>query len=216
MVEKLKTKIIAFDGTAASGKGTIAKLVAKNISYDYLNSGLIFRKIAYYCIKEMINLNDESALLNAISRIDFNKEIDNSEMYSNHISDITSQIAVIKSVRKEAAQIQRDFVFGKKGVVIDGRDIGTVVFPDADVKLFFDASIEERASRRYNQLQKKGKNVILSEVLECLIMRDSRDRCRDVAPLARAKDAFDIDTTSLNIEEVLNIVLYKIKSKIII
>jgi cytidylate kinase len=212
MDDNSKTVVIAFDGTAASGKGTIAKLLANKLGYDYLDTGIMFRKVAYYCYAHDLNLEKDQDLINVIEEIDFYKPIYSKELYSDNISDIASKIAMQKNVRNVLLDIQRKFAENKKGVVIDGRDIGTVVFPNANFKFFFDASIEERANRRYKQLQKMGKSIKLPLVLEYLRVRDERDRGRNIAPLVRAEDSFLIDTSKLNIDEVLNIVLKKIEN----
>ena len=212
MVDNSKTVVIAFDGTAASGKGTIAKLLANKLGYDYLDTGVMFRKVAYYCYVHDLNLEEDQNLIKKIKEINFYKPINLKELYSDNISDIASKIAMQKNVRNVLLDTQRKFAENKKGVVIDGRDIGTVVFPNADYKFFFDASIEERANRRYKQLQKMGKSIKLPLVLEYLKIRDERDKGRNIAPLARAEDSFLVDTSELNIDEVLNVVLKKIEN----
>ena len=212
MVDNSKTVVIAFDGTAASGKGTIAKLLANKLGYDYLDTGVMFRKVAYYCYVHDLNLEEDQNLIKKIKEINFYKPINLKELYSDNISDIASKIAMQKNVRNVLLDTQRKFAENKKGVVIDGRDIGTVVFPNADYKFFFDASIEERANRRYKQLQKMGKSIKLPLVLEYLRVRDERDRGRNIAPLLKAEDSFLVDTSKLNIDEVLNIVLKKIEN----
>ena len=212
MDDNSKTVVIAFDGTAASGKGTIAKLLANKLGYDYLDTGIMFRKVAYYCYAHDLNLEEDQDLANIIKEIDFYKPIDSKELYSDNISDIASKIAMQKNVRNVLLDIQRKFAENKKGVVIDGRDIGTVVFPNADFKFFFDATIEERANRRYKQLQKMGKSIKLPLVLEYLEIRDERDKGRNIAPLAKAEDSFLVDTSGLNIDKVLNIVLKEIEN----
>lgn len=209
-----KPVVIAFDGTAASGKGSIAKLVAKRCGYEYLDTGLMFRKVACYCIKQSIDFNNVKEVLKVIRATDFGSNISNideGEIYSNIVSDVASQIAIEADVRKELLKVQRKFADNKKGIVVDGRDIGTVVFPNADFKFFFDASLEERAVRRYNQLRKRGKEVMFSQVFEYLKVRDKRDKDRYIAPLKKAKGSFEIDTTNSSISEVLDIVLKKIK-----
>ena len=204
--------VVAFDGTAASGKSSVAKLVAKECGYDYLDTGLMFRKIAYYCIKQNIDLNNEKEISKVIKTFNFDKDVDKSNIYLDAISNVASQIAVKRSVREALLKMQRKFADGKKGVIIDGRDIGTVVFPNADFKFFFNASLEERATRRYNQLRKIGEVITFSQVLDSLRMRDQRDKDRCVAPLKKAEDSFEIDTTSLSINEALDIILKKIEN----
>ena len=212
MDEGINTVVIAFDGTAASGKGTIARLIAEKLGYDYLDTGLMFRKVAYHTLSNNINFNKEVDLLNLTKKINFAELIDSSEIYSDDVSNLSSKIAILKSVRDELLKIQRKFAKNKKGVVVDGRDIGTVVFPNANFKFYFDACIEERAKRRYKQLQKMGKSIKLSSVLEYLKIRDERDKGRKSAPLVKAKDSFLIDTSRLNIDEILKIILNKIEN----
>ena len=212
MDDNSKTVVIAFDGTAASGKGTIAKLLANKLGYDYLDTGVMFRKVAYYCYVHDLNLEKDRDLAKIIEEIDFYKPIDSKELYSDNISDIASKIAMQENVRNVLLDKQRKFAENKKGVVVDGRDIGTVVFPNADFKFFFDATIEERANRRYKQLQKMGKSIKLPLVLEYLKIRDERDKGRNIAPLAKAEDSFLVDTSGLNIDKVLNIVLKEIEN----
>jgi cytidylate kinase len=214
MASNFKAVIIAFDGTAASGKGTVAKLIAKELGYDYLDTGLMFRKVAYYCIKQGVILDDDEDLSKLIRGIDFTKSIDEEKLYTNEIGESASKMALKKGVRDRLLVIQRKFADNKDGVVLDGRDIGTIVFPDADFKFFFDASLEERAARRYNQLQKKEKDVTITQVLEYLKQRDQRDKERSIAPLKKAEDSFEIDTTNLKIDEVFDIVLKTITKDI--
>ena len=213
MNQKTKNIIIAFDGTAASGKGTVAKLVAKKLGYDYLDTGVMFRKVAYFSIKNEINLSNVEKICDLIDKIDFVKPTSLSEIYSDEISDLSSKIAEISMIREKLLNIQREFAKNKNGLVVDGRDIGTVVFPNADFKFFFDANIEERARRRYKQLQKMGKSIKLQKVLEYLKIRDKRDIERKNAPLLKADDSLLVDTTQLTIEESLNIILNKLKFK---
>ena len=213
MNKKSKSIIIAFDGTAASGKGTVAKLVAEKLGYDYLDTGLMFRKVAYFSNKNKIDLSNIKKICELIDKIDFVKPMSLSEIYSDEISDLSSKIAEINIIREKLLNIQREFAKDKNGLVVDGRDIGTVVFPNADFKFFFDANIEERARRRYKQLQKMGKSIKLQKVLEYLKIRDKRDIERKSAPLLKADDSMLIDTTQMTIEESLNIILNKLNFK---
>jgi cytidylate kinase len=213
MNKKSKSIIIAFDGTAASGKGTVAKLVAEKLGYDYLDTGLMFRKVAYFSIKNKIDLSNIKKICELIDKIDFVKPMSLYEIYSDEISDLSSKIAEINIIREKLLNIQREFAKDKNGLVVDGRDIGTVVFPNADFKFFFDANIEERAIRRYKQLQKTGKSIKLQKVLEYLKIRDKRDIERKSAPLLKADDSMLIDTTQMTIKESLNIILNKLNFK---
>ena len=202
--------IIAFDGTAASGKGTVSKLVANQLHYDYLDTGLLFRKLALYFLEKNIDHTNESLLCSKIQEIDLVKFTDLPNLYLDNISNTASHIATFKGVRNELLKFQREFVKNKKGAVINGRDIGTVVFPDARFKFFFDANIRERAKRRFIQLQQMGKNVTFELVLKHIKTRDKRDKTRKTAPLIRAKDSLLIDTSILRVSEILKIIFNKI------
>ena len=203
--------IIAFDGTSASGKGTLAKLLANKLNYYHLNSGMIFRKIAYlYLNKNPLNF---STLNHIYGAFNFSK-IDNLEMFSETVSNTASKIALIEKVREFAVFQQRLIASNKDAIVVDGRDIGTVVFPNAAFKFFFDANIEVRAQRRFNQLQKNGKGITLSQVLNNLRQRDIRDKNRPIGPLIRNHDYIAMDTTLSSIDKILETILTKISNKI--
>ena len=208
----IKPKIIAFDGTSASGKGTIAKLVAKECSFDYLDSGVIFRQIAFLKIFRGIPISLEN-IVKECHEFDFST-VETQCFLTDNISDMASKLAKNPLVREAAKIFQKDYVKGKKVVVIDGRDIGTVIFPDAIIKFYFDADINVRAKRRFKQLHKEGKSTILAHVLESLKLRDLRDKTRSVAPLVRAVDSISIDSTSCDISEVLKKVLKNINEKL--
>jgi cytidylate kinase len=206
-----KSEIIAFDGTSASGKGTIAKLVAKKCSFDYLDSGMIFRKIAFLnLLLEGITIK---SLVEEFREFDFSA-IEKEDFQTEAVSDTASKLAKNEFVREVVKNFQKEYVKDKKVVVIDGRDIGTVIFPDAVIKFYFDADINVRAERRFKQLHKEGKSIILPHVLESLKLRDSRDKSRSVAPLVRAVDSIGIDTSSSSIDEVLEQVLKNINEKL--
>lgn len=206
-----KTKIIAFDGTSASGKGTIAKLVAKQYSFDYLDSGMIFRKIAFLNLA----LGDIPAdsLVKEFGKFDFSC-FKAKKFLTDSVSEMASKLARNSIIRAVVENFQKEYVKDKNVVVIDGRDIGTVVFPGALLKFYFDADINVRASRRFKQLHKEGKSIILAQVLKSLQLRDSRDKKRSVAPLVKAEDSVCIDTSSLSIDEVLDQVLKNINEKL--
>ncbi len=198
--------IIALDGTAASGKGTLAEKLAKHYTFDYLDTGKIYRTAGFYMLKEGIDLSDILSVLRKIGEIDFSSMTAN-ELDTEEIGRAASQLGAIPEVREALNKAQRDFAIGKKGVVIDGRDIGTVIFPNADIKLYVTASTEIRAERRFKQLQNMGKEVIFGDVLRDLRERDERDCNRKVAPLKPALDALHIDTTLLDPASVLELVI---------
>lgn len=207
----MSTIVIAFDGTAASGKGTVSKLVANKLNYDYLDTGILFRRLAFYSLKKRIDYTNEFVLCSKIKEINLTQLVCVEDLYTEKISNIASHIATFGCVRNILLNIQRKFVKNKKGAIINGRDIGTIVFPDAKFKFFFDANIKERAKRRFMQLQKMGKDVTLTGVLRHIRARDTRDKNRKTAPLIRAKDSLLIDTSILKINEILKIVFNKIE-----
>ncbi len=202
----MKCFVMAIDGVAASGKGTLSKKLAAHYGFDYLDTGVIYRKVAFYALKDAIDINDPASVVACIDRHDISANI-NEPLHTEQISSTASVIGAHKEVRNALNQAQRDFAQGKKGVVMDGRDIGTIIFPDADLKLFIIADVEVRAERRFKQLQKEGKQVIFDEVLKNLRERDERDTHRKVAPTVAADDAIVIDTSNLNADAVLELAI---------
>jgi cytidylate kinase len=202
----MKCFVMAIDGVAASGKGTLSKKLAAHYGFDYLDTGVIYRKVAFYALKDAIDINDPASVVACIERYDISAPI-NEPLHTEQISSTASVIGVHKDVRNALNQAQRDFALGKKGVVLDGRDIGTIIFPNADLKLFITADVEVRAERRFKQLQKEGKQVIFDEVLKNLRERDERDTYRKVAPTVAADDAIVIDTSNLNADAVLELAI---------
>lgn len=193
--------IIAIDGPAASGKGTLAKKLAEHFGLDYLDTGSIYRALGYKILEAGGNPEDEEFAVKTAKTIT-EKDLENSHLYDEGIGRAASIIAAIPKVREVLFKFQRDFASHSKGAVLDGRDIGTVICPDADLKFYITADIEARAERRYKQLQNKGVSVIYQSVLEDLQLRDERDSGRKVAPLAMADDAIHIDTTNMEVLEV--------------
>jgi cytidylate kinase len=193
--------IIAIDGPAASGKGTLSKKLAEYFSLDYLDTGSIYRALGYKILEAGGSPEDKEFSIKMANKIKA-KDLENQHLYDEGIGRAASVVAVIPEVREALFQFQRDFAKSAKGAVLDGRDIGTVICPDADLKFFITADIEARAERRYKQLQNKGVSVIYQSVLDDLCRRDERDSGRDVAPLAVAEDAVRIDTTDMEVSEV--------------
>ncbi len=205
--------IIAIDGPAGSGKSTISKLVAKDLDLIYLDTGAMYRLVTLKALKMGIldgNLED----LDKINELLDNLEIDiredgfyldgidvSEEIRKPIVSENVSKIAAIKEVRIKMVDLQRKFSKAKN-VILDGRDIGTVVFPNADLKVFLVADARERANRRYKELTEKGENVSLEEIYQNILMRDKIDSTREEAPLKKAEDAIEVDTTSKSIDEV--------------
>lgn len=196
--------IIAIDGKAASGKGTVSEKLASYFGFDYLDTGKIYRLLAYNVIQNGISYDDKERIISLIDEIDFTK-IAGFMLHNDDISDCASRISIYPEVREKMNIFQKNYPINRKGVVIDGRDIGTVIFPNAHIKLFITADIEARAQRRFKQLQSMEKSVIYDEVLKELKVRDERDINRKVAPTRAASDAVVIDTTNLDIESVFRL-----------
>jgi cytidylate kinase len=203
--------VIAIDGPSASGKGTVAQRVAEQLGYHYLDSGALYRIVALAGKKNGIAWNDEPALARMAAGLDIRFE--NGEIYldgeivsrdvrTEEMSRGASEVAVHPEVRRALVDLQRSF---RKvpGLVADGRDMGSVIFPDAKTKIFLTASAEVRAQRRYKQLMEKGNNANLADILNDLQMRDARDRERKVAPLQQCEDAELLDTDHLTIEQAV-------------
>ena len=212
--------IIAIDGPAGSGKSTIAKLIAEDLGLVYLDTGAMYRLVTLKALNEGIldNLDKIIKMLDDL-RLDIKKNgfyLDDTnvseEIRKPVVSENVSDIAAIREVREKMVDLQRKFS-ESKNVILDGRDIGTVVFPNADVKIFLIADAKERANRRYKELVAKGENVKIEEIYENILKRDKIDSTRKESPLKKANDAIEVDTTSKNIEEVKNEILYIIKQK---
>ena len=206
--------IIAIDGPAGSGKSTIAKLLAEDLELVYLDTGAMYRLVTLKALNEGI-LGDFEKIKKMLNNLNIDiKEngfyLDNvdvsDEIRKPIVSENVSDIAAIREVREKMVDLQRKFS-ESKNVILDGRDIGTVVFPSADVKIFLVADAKERANRRYKELVKKGENVKIEEIYENILKRDEIDSTRKESPLKKAEDAIEVDTTSKNIEEVKNEIL---------
>ena len=220
-----KGLIIAIDGPAASGKSTTAQLLAKKLGYLYIDTGAMYRACALKAKKMGIDINDEESIRNLLDFIDIQIENDNSknrilldgedvseDIRADDISSLASAISAIPAVRYKMVELQRKM--GEKGsVILDGRDIGTFVFPDAEVKFFLTASPEIRAKRRWLELQQKGIDKNFSEVLADLVKRDNNDSQRALAPLKKAEDAIEIDTSNMTIEEQTDYLYQIIRSR---
>ena len=213
--------IIAIDGPAGSGKSTIAKLIAEDLELVYLDTGAMYRLVTLKALKDGIlgNLDKIIKMLDNLN-IDIKEngfyldEIDVSEEIRKPIvSENVSDIAAIREVREKMVDLQRKFS-ESKNVILDGRDIGTVVFPNADVKIFLVADAKERSNRRYKELVAKGENVRIEEIYENILKRDEIDSTRKESPLKKADNAIEVDTTSKNIEEVKNEILNIVRKKI--
>lgn len=208
------TFIVAIDGSNASGKGTIAKFISKHYGFDHLDSGLLYRAIAFRLLHNGKDYNNLDDILETASTPIKLKELKNSQLRTAEAGNISSIIAVHKELRNILDIYQHDFPKGKRGVVIDGRDIGTFVFPNADVKLFITASLEERAKRRFNELQKQKKSIIYTEVLADVKSREERDSTRRVNPCVQADGAYVIDTSSISPNKAFEIAVKYIDKKL--
>lgn len=221
--------IIAIDGYSACGKSTTAKQVAARLGYSYIDTGAMYRATALYFNQNYISLSNPAAISKALEEIQvtflFNEKLLRSETYLNglnveeeirkmYISDMVSEVSAIAEIRKHMVHLQRKM--GKqKGIVMDGRDIGTEVFPEADLKIFMTADMEVRAARRQAELLAKKQVVDLGEVLENLKKRDLIDTTREEGPLRKANDAYVVDTTFITVEEQVDYILNLATTKIL-
>ncbi len=214
--------IITIDGPAGSGKSTVAKLVADRLGYTYIDTGAMYRAIAYKVLKE--NLKSKEDIIKVLDKINlhfdysdgtFRVILDGEDITDNirteDVGKKASEIAKIPEVREKLVYIQRELGKREKNAVLEGRDTGTVVFPDADIKFFLTASPEERARRRYLQLKEKGVDEPYENILKSVLDRDRADTQREISPLKPAKDAIIVDTTDMSIEEVVDFIIKKVK-----
>ncbi|MCA0983003.1 (d)CMP kinase [Halobacillus yeomjeoni] len=224
-MKKMNTMTIAIDGPAAAGKSTVAKKVAEKLSIIYVDTGAMYRALTWKAIQNSINLEDEQALTTLLEKTDLELvQSDHGQrviLDGTDVSDdirtheVTNQVSIVakhKSVREEMVKRQQDLV-KKQGVVMDGRDIGTHVLPDAEVKIFMVASVAERAERRHKENLEKGYDSDLEQLKEEIRRRDEIDSNRETAPLVKAEDAIEVDTTSLNIEQVVSKIIEIIEEK---
>ena len=205
--------IIAIDGPAASGKGTLAKRIAAHFGYACLDTGLLYRAVARDVRAWGQSLDDEAFAAQAAALLDI-ATLDDPELRSPSAGDAASVVARYPAVRKALLQLQRDFARQKPGAVLDGRDIGTVVCPDADAKIFVTAALSVRAGRRFEELRARGEPVTLEGVTEVLRRRDERDAGRADAPMRAASDADLLDTTDMDIEAAFEAAVGLIKRRI--
>ncbi len=218
---------IAIDGPAGAGKSTIAKLVAKEMNFIYVDTGALYRAIAYYLVTNNIDIEDEEALTKACEEIsvEIKYEQDVQQVYLNNenvtaylrteeTGNMASKSSAKAPVRAALLDLQRDMA-KEYNVVMDGRDIGTNVLPNAEVKIYLTASSKERANRRYKELIEKGEQADFNKIEADIIERDERDMNRAIAPLKQAEDAILVDSSDMGIDEVVNAILSAAKSKIL-
>ncbi|MGN0732888.1 MAG: (d)CMP kinase [Emergencia sp.] len=210
---------IAIDGPSGAGKSTIAKAIARKLGIDYIDTGAMYRALGYKMLQLGITEDevDKVAELLETTEIDFSHgdiildgQVINNLIRTPEISMKASACSALGIVRKHLVKVQQE-MGAKKSVIMDGRDIGTDVFPNARYKFFITATAEERANRRYKELTEKGENVSYEETLESIIQRDYNDSHREVSPLRKADDAEEVDTTDMTIDEVISYICSRIE-----
>ena len=211
--------IVAIDGPAGSGKSTIAKIIAKKFNFTYIDTGAMYRMITLYLLENNIDFDDLKEIEKILNTV--NLDMQGDKFYLNNVDVTTkirekrinenvSKVASIKIVRDNLVNLQRK-ISNNKNVILDGRDIGTVVFPNAKVKIFLVATAEERARRRYNEFLEKKIEITYDEVLKSLKERDHIDSTRDESPFVKANDAIELDSTNLTIDDVVNFISKEIE-----
>ena len=217
--------IIAIDGPAGSGKGTVAKIIAKKISAVYVDTGAMYRCVALEAIRNNIKIEEKEKIQELLDNIniDLKQENENLKIYLNNedvsdkirteeVSKFASSYSTIDIVREKMVDLQREMATSKD-IVMEGRDIGTVVFPNADIKIYLDATPEERANRRMKQNKEKGIVSNYDDILKEIKIRDNRDMTREISPLKKADDAIYIDSTNFEIDEVVDKILHIINAE---
>jgi len=215
--------VVAIDGYSSCGKSTLAKALAKKLHFVYVDSGAMYRAVALYFLRNHIDLHDHEQIIEALqnihlnfhshdyeTHITLNDEEVSDEIRQMPVSDAVSSVSAIREVRKEMVK-QQQRMGRSKNIVMDGRDIGTAVFPDATIKIFMTADPKVRAERRYKEIKLKNPNITLEEVFENLAHRDYQDTTREESPLARAADAIILDNTNLTPEQQLQFAINKVE-----
>lgn len=228
----MKKIIIAIDGYSSTGKSTVAKKIARELGYIYVDTGAMYRAVSYYAKEKGYISNNSFAVEKLIADLDqidlkfkYNPALGFSEIILNNdnienkirnmeISNFVSKVAAIPEIRKKLVEQQQKMGIAK-GIVMDGRDIGTVVFPDAELKIFMTASAEKRAQRRYKEMKDNGENITFESVLENVNSRDHLDTTRKDSPLIMAKDAIKVDNSDMNVAETFDVVNQYVKQRIV-
>ncbi len=219
-----KRVVIAIDGPSSAGKGTVAKIVAQRLGFAYMDTGAMYRAVALTLRNNKTDIGNENEISDILNNtkislyndnngnlvVELNGENVSTEIRTPEISSFSSDIATKKSVRDYLLQLQRNFG-NNKSIVAEGRDMGTHVFPDAEYKFFIDASVQERTNRRFSQLKEAGITVDIEKLKKDIENRDYQDKNRQIAPLHPATNAVIIDTTNLQIDQVVDIILKKTK-----
>jgi CMP/dCMP kinase len=213
-----KRMIIAIDGYSSCGKSTFAREIAKKLNYIYIDSGAMYRAVTLYCLRQNLVKDGEADTNGIVSELDrihidfvYNPDLDRYETFLNsenvekeirgmEVAGNVSRISQIFQVRERLVELQRQ-IGSLKGIVMDGRDIGTVVFPDADIKIFMTASVDIRAKRRYDELREKGSDARIDEIRKNIVARDIADENRDISPLRRAEDAIILDNSRMSVKQ---------------
>jgi CMP/dCMP kinase len=210
--KKRKTMIITIDGPAGAGKSTAARMLADRLGFEFLDTGSMYRAVAWACLDRRVDLNDAVAVAETVAGISLQFEDDRiicnaqdvtTEIRSAEASHAASIVAAVPAVRLEMVRLQRESTAGRN-YVTEGRDQGSEVFPDSECKFFLTADPNERAERRLLELQSRGQSGSLDEVLQQIVDRDERDRSREIGPLVRAADAVEVDTSGQTIEQVVD------------
>jgi len=214
--------IIAIDGSAATGKSSVAKIVSEKLGFFHINTGSMYRAVTFGLIESKISVNDNDAIIDFINsnNISFDDNNDiilnkinvSNKVHSIEVSSLVSNVSSILSIRQWMVKLQRD-IANHRDCVLEGRDIGTIVFPSAENKFFLVANIKTRAMRRKKEMDSYGDIHSIDEITSNILERDELDSNREFSPLKKAKDAFEIDTSELKIEDVVKIIIDKVKLK---